>query len=71
MTNPEHFEIIKQGVAVWNKWKEENPKVEPDLSKSSITSADLRGINFNHANLSGGFLTGSDLTPFDSVRAFH
>jgi len=26
MANPEHLEILKQGVESWNKWHEENPK---------------------------------------------
>ncbi len=32
MANPEHVEILKQGVAAWNKWREEHPNVAPDLS---------------------------------------
>lgn len=31
MANPEHVEILKQGVDVWNRWREENPEVVPDL----------------------------------------
>ena len=33
MANPEHLKIIKQGVKVWNKWREGNLKVEPDFLK--------------------------------------
>jgi uncharacterized protein YjbI with pentapeptide repeats len=36
MANPEHLEILKQGVEAWNKWREENPGVEPDLSSVAI-----------------------------------
>ena len=25
MANPEHLEILKQGVKVWNAWREEHP----------------------------------------------
>ena len=32
MANPEHVEILKQGVEVWNRWRtEENQKELPDL----------------------------------------
>ena len=48
MANPEHVEILKRGVEVWNKWREENPDVKPDLSY-----ADLRGANLDNADLSG------------------
>ena len=29
MANPEHLEILKQGVEQWNKWREEHPEVRP------------------------------------------
>ena len=32
MANLDHFEIIKQGVVSWNKWRELNPHIVPDLS---------------------------------------
>lgn len=32
MANQEHLDIVKQGVEVWNQWREENPDVRPDLS---------------------------------------
>lgn len=66
MANPEHVEILKQGVDVWNKWREDNPKEIPDLSEYKITPANLKntnvfnkkdkqvelsGINFSGANL--------------------
>jgi hypothetical protein len=27
MANPEHLEILKQGVEVWNRWQEENSEI--------------------------------------------
>src|SRR5215831_4114405 len=38
MANEEHLNIVRQGVATWNKWRVEHPKIRPDLTK-----ADLRG----------------------------
>lgn len=26
MANPEHLEILKQGVRIWNEWREDNLK---------------------------------------------
>jgi hypothetical protein len=36
MANPEHLKILKQGVEVWNKWREENPEHGVDLSKADL-----------------------------------
>jgi uncharacterized protein YjbI with pentapeptide repeats len=46
MANPEHLEILRQGVYAWNKWRKENPDIRPDLQK-----ADLRGANLRRADL--------------------
>jgi len=48
MANQEHLTIIKQGVNAWNKWRENNPRIQPDFS-----GADIRGINFKGMNLAG------------------
>lgn len=42
MANPEHVEILKQGVEVWNKWREENPKEIPNLSECEISPDTLK-----------------------------
>ena len=41
MANKEHLKILKQGVKVWNKWREENPKVRPDLVEADFSGVDL------------------------------
>lgn len=44
MANPEHLEILKKRVGVWNKWRKRCPAVGPDLS-----GADLSGVDFSLA----------------------
>ena len=66
MANPEHLEILKQGVEVWNRWREENRKTPPDLSGADLSGADLKGADlsgadFTMADLSGANLSGADL----------
>ena len=61
MANQEHVDILKQGVEVWNKWREEHPKIRPDLSDVSLVGANLRGANLNHVDLSYAILTGANL----------
>ena len=36
MPNEEHLELIKQGVDVWNKWREEHLDIRPDLSEANL-----------------------------------
>ena len=45
MANDEHVALLlKQGVAAWNAWRDENPDIRLDL-----TEADLGGANLNGA----------------------
>lgn len=36
MANEEHFKILKQGVKTWNRWREENPNIGPDLAEADL-----------------------------------
>lgn len=46
MANPEHVEILKQGVEVWNRWREEN------AGGANLKGTNLKGTNLSNANLS-------------------
>lgn len=61
----EHEKILKQGVEAWNRWREANPDVEPDLSRVALEpdtfrdtplwnaekeKIDLRGANFENTS---------------------
>jgi hypothetical protein len=39
VANPEHLEILKQGAEAWNKWRQENAKITPDLEDINIVKA--------------------------------
>jgi uncharacterized protein YjbI with pentapeptide repeats len=56
MANPEHLQILKQGVRAWNAWREQHRDITPDL-----TEADLRGDNFSGANFTDVILTSARL----------
>lgn len=74
--NDEHMGILSRGVKAWNKWREKNPRVIPDLSRGNlfgITSkpreplikahvTDLRGVNFSGAEMDRVFLESADLS---------
>ena len=51
MANPEHLKILKQGVEVWNKWREENPQIKPDLVNANLGGVNLSNADLSYANL--------------------
>jgi uncharacterized protein YjbI with pentapeptide repeats len=76
MADPEHVEILKQGVAVWNAWRKANPHMPPNLRSADLREVslggdlslgvdlrevDLRGARLDRAALSHAFLCGADL----------
>lgn len=61
MANPKHLAILKQGVEVWNKWRDANRDVQPDLIGANLAGADLSGANLKDANLFSANLQGADL----------
>jgi hypothetical protein len=72
MANPEHLEILKQGVEAWNKWRLEHGDVIPDLRGAvlrdadlSDSDADLRVVFLTNANLHGAKLIGANLCAAD------
>jgi uncharacterized protein YjbI with pentapeptide repeats len=75
MFNEEHLTILRQGVEAWNKWREENPKVIPNLSqvnfdrrlfedtilyRINVLGVNLPGINFANTDISRSNLTGAN-----------
>jgi hypothetical protein len=52
LANPEHLELLRQGVDVWNAWRAAEPSVSPDLREAKLWRAHLPGANLSGANLS-------------------
>jgi hypothetical protein len=79
MANPEHLEILKQGVDVWNRWREDNPTIRPDLQEAVLNSFDLASFVLTESNLTkaqlrdarlrGAALQGAVLFNADLLRA--
>jgi len=55
----DHTEILVQGVEIWNKWRDENPSIIPQLS--NVDFGDLIGVHkdLNKVNLSGAYIASS------------
>ncbi len=69
MASPEHLKILKQGMAVWNEWREDNPEARPNLRKANLDGENLRNFNFSDTNLRRADLSGADLSRANLRRA--
>lgn len=69
MANPEHLEILQQGVEAWNKWREENPEITPDLSNTNLSEANLSEADLSNTNLSKANLAMANLFEADLFEA--
>ena len=56
VASQDQIDIIKSKVENWNKWREENPSVRPNLEGAHLEGADLR-----QAHLEGAYLAGAHL----------
>jgi hypothetical protein len=74
MANPEHLQILEQGVEAWNEWREQNERIRPhlngaELSEASLTGANLSKADLRRADLHAASLTGANLSKADLRRA--
>ena len=61
MANAEHLKILKEGVERWNRWREENKNIAPNLRGAFLESATLINANLNGADLTNANLFGAIL----------
>ena len=69
MANEEHLDILKHGIDVWNRWREEHPGVVPDLTGADLEEESLVRVVFREADLSGADLSGTFLVQADLAEA--
>src|SRR5262249_3358496 len=62
MANQQQYDILKQGVAVWNQWRREHPNILPDLSGISLIKANLIRADLSRTDLSQARLSRIDLS---------
>ena len=63
MANEEHVRTLHRGVLVWNKWRQDNPNVRPDLSGADFSGLYLGGANLRSTNLAGAKLINTKFFP--------
>jgi hypothetical protein len=83
VANPEHLKLLRQGVEVWNAWRNalrpKEPLMRPDLREANLNGAklgfadlidaDLNGAELIAADLRGARLSGANLSRANLVRA--
>lgn len=57
----EHLEILSQGAAAWNRWREKHSEVMPQLAGADLRGSYLSGVNLSSADLTRADLSGADL----------
>ena len=62
MVNSRHLKILGHGVEAWNNWREDNPKIIPNLSNANLRGRYLQNANFEKTNIKGTNFTNADLT---------
>ncbi|MDF1882484.1 pentapeptide repeat-containing protein [Sulfurimonas sp. SAG-AH-194-C21] len=61
MANAEHKKIVEQGVHVWNKWREDNPGMIPNLNGIDLSGQDWSGANFTRTDFVKANFEGTNL----------
>jgi hypothetical protein len=69
MANQEQLAILKQGGAAWTWWRQNHPKILPDLSEANLYGTDLHGADLSGANLSRANLISAYLYEANLVAA--
>jgi hypothetical protein len=62
MPSDEHLKILRDGIKVWNDWREDHPRTVPNLSEIDLSSSELTGVNLSYANLTSTILSRADLS---------
>jgi hypothetical protein len=65
MANPEHLQILEQGVAAWNAWRRQHSDTIPDLCMINFEGAELAGVMLDRVDLRGAILDGANLRGAD------
>lgn len=67
--NKRHLALLKKGAKAWNKWREKNHDVIPQLSGISLTDMNLEGYDLDNANLAGCYGTLTSLYRASLIEA--
>ena len=69
MANVDHLTILRCGVDFWNRWRQDNPDIAPDLSNADLSKSSFRHANFRSTNFVGTNLRKARLRESDFTNA--
>lgn len=61
MSDPINIETLNLGVEHWNRWRDKNRHIRPDLARADLTGRDLKRVNFKDCDLRHAVLRGAKL----------
>jgi uncharacterized protein YjbI with pentapeptide repeats len=61
MADQHHLDILMQGTAIWQQWRQKHRDILVDLSEANLSNANLSNANLSNANLSNANLSNADL----------
>ena len=64
-----HLKLLKQGVKVWNRWREKHPDTIPQLAGLDLVHWSLDGINLSRADLRKAYIGSSSSRNANFERA--
>jgi hypothetical protein len=64
-----HLKLISEdSVKTWNKWREENPNIQVDLSQANLSHINLSEANLSQANLIAANLSQANLSQANLIQ---
>lgn len=70
MAEQYHLKLIyEDSVKTWNKWREENPNIQADLSQADLSHTNLIAANLSQVNLLAANLSQADLSQTNLIVA--
>lgn len=74
MASEQHITLLRQGFKVWNKWRQQNPEIIPELKAADLTGlklfkVDLAGADLSEADFSGTSLYKANLSGANLCKA--
>src|SRR5258708_26362611 len=69
MADEQHLDVLLRGAAEWNRWRQDNPSILPDLVGVNLARARLDGVNLRDANLAHASFLKCQLADADFTNA--